>query len=234
MTGTSGSRPRTRAAAALALATILASCGRADPPEQSPPTDPPGPTSVSTPDNSTSGEPTGPAPDDDGDATSALPPVPEGFLGVDEMAEQEPQGAGDLRVTGVRTGAHPEEGFDRVVFDLDGAGQVGWWVEYQDEPALSGSGFPVSLAGGATLVVTIRGTGIPEPGDDIYDPGQLLVSGAGLQSVTEVLRTTPFEGQLLAYVGVAQEQPFRVTRLTDPDRLVIDVASSTADSQGRR
>lgn len=157
-----------------------------------------------------------------GAATSTSPPVLEGFLLPGEVARQEPTGPVDLVVSGVRVG--PQPGYDRVVFDLTGPGTVGWRVEYTDEPAQDGSGAPVDLAGDHVLAVHIQGTGLPGDDDTAYDPPQLLVPGTGLSVVTEVLRLTPFEGQLNAYIGVESGQPFRVTRLPDPERLVVDVA----------
>lgn len=148
--------------------------------------------------------------------------VPEDFLAPSEVAESDADGQVDLVVADVRVGAH--DGFDRVVFDLTGSGTVGWRVAYDEDPRLDGSGAPVALAGRHTLVVIVRGTGMPEPDETAYDPPQRLVPGTGLSTVTEVLRTTPFEGQVLAYIGTRDEAPFRVLRLTDPERLVVDVA----------
>lgn len=125
-------------------------------------------------------------------------------------------------MSGVRVGPHP--GFDRVVFDLTGVGTVGWRVDYTDEPAQDGSGAPVDLAGDHVLAVRLQGMSLPGADETAYDPPQLLVPGTDLTVVTEVLRLTPFEGQVNAYVGVTSEQPFRVTRLADPERLVVDVA----------
>jgi hypothetical protein len=146
----------------------------------------------------------------------------EDFLAADEVSTGEQAGNPDLLVTGVRLGAH--ETYDRVVLDLEGTGTPGWRVRYEDNPALDGSGAPVDLAGSHTLVVTVTGTRYPEPGENAYDPGQLLVRAGGLTVVTEVLRGAPFEGQLDVFIGTREEAPFRVFTLEDPERLVIDVA----------
>lgn len=149
------------------------------------------------------------------DAPAALP----GFV-VDQTLHQEPTGATQLLVTDIRVGR--QDGFDRVVLDLSGSGQVGWRVAYADAPAIDGSGTPVDLAGDQILQVSALGMTYPEPGDPTYDD-LLLVDGGGLLAVTEILRGVPFEGQVQVYVGTGQRVPFRVFRLSDPERLVIDL-----------
>lgn len=148
------------------------------------------------------------------DSTGTLP----GF--ADRPQEQEAAGAAQLMVDGVRLGL--QDGFDRVVLDLSGVGEVGWRVDYVDDPVLDGSGIPVDLAGDHVLQVSAVGMAYPEPGDTTYD-GLLLVDGGDLTGVTEVLRGVPFEGQVDVYVGTTDRTPFRVFRLGDPERLVIDV-----------
>lgn len=140
---------------------------------------------------------------------------------ADAVAEQEATGEVQLLVDDVRLGL--QDGYDRVVLDLSGTGQVGWRAEYAEAPALDGSGIPVDLAGDHILRVTARGMAYPEPGDTAYDDGLLLVDGGELTTVTEVLRGVPFEGQVDVYVGTVERAPFRVFRLGDPERLVIDV-----------
>lgn len=232
-----GSSPRWGVAVTCAAAVLLAGCGQQEPPPEQ--TSPPAAgTTTSEPEtDGGEGSPTAtePAPTTtDGTATSpptatggATEPVEptepvEDFLDPAEVATSEQSGTPDLVVTGVRTGAH--EGYDRVVLDLEGSGTVGWRVGYEDQPTLDGSGAPVDLAGQHTLVVIASGMRTPEPGEDLYNPGQLLVPGSGLSVVTEVLRVAPFEGQLNVYIGARAEAAYRVFALQDPARLVIDVA----------
>ena len=159
--------------------------------------------------------PTAPAtPAQDGDAPADFPAEP-------ALSEQEPSG-GPLTVTAVRVAR--QEGYDRVVFELAGtaAGQAGWRVEYVDEPSAQGSGDPVEVAGDAALSVLITGTGYP------MDTGQEEVSSdpalpGDLQVVEDVVLGAVFEGQYEAFIGTAGRQPFRVFRLGDPERVVVDV-----------
>jgi len=148
------------------------------------------------------------------DSPSALP----GF--AEETQEQDATGEAQLLIDGVRVGL--QDGFDRVVLDLSGSGEVGWRVDYVDDPVLDGSGIPVDLAGDHVLQVSALGMAYPERGDTTYDE-LLLVDGGDLTTVTEVLRGAPFEGQVDVYVGTSDRSPFRVFRLGDPERLVIDI-----------
>lgn len=143
------------------------------------------------------------------------------FAGPGEQQTQDAAGQAQLIVDDVRVGPH--DGFDRTVLDLSGTGEVGWRAEYVTDPALEGSGAPVDLAGEFVLQVTVQGMAYPEAGDTAYEEGELLVDGGDLATVTEILRTVPFEGQLPVFIGTSAEAPFRVFRLSEPERLVIDV-----------
>lgn len=133
-------------------------------------------------------------------------------------------GAGaKLTVTDIRTGRH--DGFDRVVYELDGEGEPGWRVGYVDEPVQQGSGNEVTLAGGAAIQVLIEGSGYPfDTGVEPYTgPDPVLAEAGG--SVTEVTGSGVFEGVTQSFIGVAEAgTPFSVEALTDPTRVVIDVA----------
>ena len=133
---------------------------------------------------------------------------------------EEPTG-GPLTVTAVRVAR--QDGFDRVVFELDGeqAGQPGWRVQYDDDPRRDGSGDPVEVAGEATLVVYVDGAGYP------YDTGKEEARTARVPADAEVVREVQlgsvFEGTYEAFIGTARKAPFRVFRLADPARVVVDV-----------
>ena len=69
----------------------------------------------------------------------------------------EASAAARLTVTDVRV-AH-QDGYDRVVFELDGTGAPGWDVRYVDQPADPGSGDAVAVSGDAALQVGITAAG---------------------------------------------------------------------------
>lgn len=133
-------------------------------------------------------------------------------------AQREGEG---LTVVDVRAGDHP--GFSRVVFELDGEGTVGWRVAYETDPRTQGAGDPVELAGDGTLTVVLDGLGYP------FDTGIAEYAGPrrfapDLAAVEEVQVGGVFEGYFEAFLGTPDERPFRVFRLEDPQRVVVDVA----------
>jgi hypothetical protein len=207
---------------ALLAAALLAGCSN-DPPDTEAtagePASSPSPSAAPTPSPSTAVSPFGEnaTGEDDGEPTApAEQPFPA------DRSEDTAQAVGNgLSVVEVRTGRH--EGYDRVVFELGGEGTVGWSVQYDDDPRTQGQGAAVELAGDATLALLITGVGYPfDTGVEEYDGPRTLTPGHPV--VKEVELGGVFEGSYDAFVGVAQERPFRVFRLTDPQRVVVDVA----------
>jgi hypothetical protein len=119
-----------------------------------------------------------------------------------------------------------QDGFDRVVFEIGGRGTPGWNVRFVDEAAAQGSGDPIDVEGGAILQVTLQGMGLPfETGADEWSGPDPLTSG-DTETVTEVAWDGTFEGTTVAFVGLREQTPFRVYSLTDPTRIVLDVADA--------
>jgi hypothetical protein len=125
-----------------------------------------------------------------------------------------------LTVTGIRVARHDD--YDRVVFDLAGTGTPGWRVEYVDTALDDGSGLPVEVAGDHVLQVRISGTGIPaDTGYDEFAGDPVRLDG---DAVEEVVYRFTFEGYSTAFIGTDDLSAFRVFTLTNPTRLVVDVA----------
>ena len=214
---------------ALALSGSLAACGGGASDDLEPSASTSTPSASPVPGLSPTGEPSASTPTASPPATSTPPAgeqddAPADFPAEPALSEQEPSG-GPLTVTAVRVAR--QEGYDRVVFELAGtaAGQAGWRVEYVDDPRAQGSGDPVAVEGEAVLSVLVTGTGYP------MDTGQQEVEGdpalpGDLAVVEDVVLGAVFEGQYEAFVGTSGRQPFRVFRLGDPERVVVDVRSS--------
>ncbi|GAB2500880.1 hypothetical protein CATRI_02475 [Corynebacterium atrinae] len=134
------------------------------------------------------------------------------------MKTLRPEAPSQLMVSGVRVGSH--EGFDRVVFDLVGDGEPGWFIDYTTAPAQQGSGKPITFEGPIALNVNIDGTTYPfELGKE--DPNIGTVAGSG--NVTQVISEGTFEGRSQFIIGLNKKQPYSVQVLQDPHRLVIDI-----------
>ncbi|CAN5397822.1 hypothetical protein BH23ACT6_BH23ACT6_04330 [soil metagenome] len=148
----------------------------------------------------------------------------------DELTEPsinpaEGEASGDLLLaTSVRIGSH--DGYDRVVFDLEGDGTPGYRVSYVDSAVESGSGARLDVAGDAILQVVITGTRYPED-DETYEGGPGTYSLEATEMVEVVRMSGTFEGTTQAFIGVDDEgAPFRAYVLSNPARLVVDVSHS--------
>ena len=194
---------------ALLLGPALAGCGDDEDTDA-------GPSSSSAP-ATTTGSAGSSTPSTDGDGSSDAPPFPANT----EPDSGTPSTGAFLTVTEIRTGHH--DGFDRVVFEVDGTGTPGWDVRYVDEAVEQGRGETIPVAGNAILQVTISGVGYPtETGVDEVD-GSVPVPGHDTEVVTEVVWDSTFEGTSVAFVGTTGEVPFRVYLLEDPARVVLEV-----------
>ena len=156
--------------------------------------------------------------DTDADGATDAPPFPANT----EPDAASPSGGSLVTVTDIRIGRH--DGFDRVVFEVDGTGAPGWDVRYVDDPASQGSGDPIDVEGSAALQVILMGIGLPHDTgvDEWSGPNPLAV--AATETVTEVAWDATFEGQSVAFVGTTAQTPFRVYLLENPVRVVVEVA----------
>ena len=112
-----------------------------------------------------------------------------------------------------------QEGFDRVVFELDG--MPGYRIGYQDRPVQCGSGEPVEVAGTAWLQVQLL------PAQAHTEAGEPTVRERerrlDLPVVKEIESTCDFEADVTWVLGLAARRPYRVQELASPPRLVVDV-----------
>ena len=128
----------------------------------------------------------------------------------------------------VRAATHPA--CDRVVFDLNGLGHLGYLVRYVPAVSADPSGRPIRMAGGAALQVTIQAPDFAESGHQPWRApwqlGQRLTGG--WSTLREVRFAGSFEHVTTFAIGVGTRRPFRVLVLPDPSnhvtRLVVDIA----------
>ena len=148
------------------------------------------------------------------------PAVPPPFAADTRPDTAVPSPDAAVTVTDVRVSGHA--GFDRVVFEVDGNGLPGWVARYVPEARSAGSGFAVEVAGSAVLELVLTGMGLP--GDTGVPPyaGPDPLPAAG-PAVLEVVLDVIFEGQMVSFLGVDAERPFRVYRLQNPNRVVVEV-----------
>lgn len=135
------------------------------------------------------------------------------------VSEQAPAGDDLAAVVDVRVATH--DGFDRVTFETEGDGQPGWFVRYEEDPRSDGSGDPIAFDGEAALLVVV--SGVPLPPDTDADTFLDDVEGPAGSIVEEVVNDSIFEGQHTFVVGLGERVPYRIGRLSDPGRIVIDL-----------
>ncbi|MGY1840457.1 MULTISPECIES: AMIN-like domain-containing (lipo)protein [unclassified Modestobacter] len=148
-----------------------------------------------------------------------LEPVGAGDTADSVVAGEGPQ----VAVTDVRLGAHP--GFDRMVFEVAGEGEAGWRIGYTDDPRAQGSGAPIDVPGDAVLGVTLTNIALPGDAPEGVQPWggpdrQQLPGASTLQALVE---DTVYEGHHTFFAGLDAERPFAVSRLSSPQRIVVDV-----------
>jgi hypothetical protein len=125
----------------------------------------------------------------------------------------------ELVLADIRIAGHPT--YERIVLEFAGTGKPGWSAQYVDPPRADGSGKRIRIEGDSFLDVYASGTVYAE--DYPYDGPRLL------QPSTEVIRAArvvgSFEGMDQFVIGIdGPRAPYRVFALSDPPRLVVDVA----------
>lgn len=232
-----GETPGRRAAAAgmalIALVGGVAGCGSGSSGSDagSPTTAAPAPADASTTSIPPSGETTATT----GAATTAAPGASTTTSGAGQPEFSEAQhtapadGTGTALLRTVRVGRNA--GFERIVFEFAGTSVPGYRVQWVDGPITAdGSGEPVDVTGDAFLEIVMT----PASGVDlsapqltvVYDgPDRIPVAGQ-TQLITDLVRTGDFESVLSWAAGTSEQVPFRVLRLSDPARVVVDLQTS--------
>jgi hypothetical protein len=127
-------------------------------------------------------------------------------------------------LTDVRVGRHPS--FDRVVFEFRNS-LPGYDVSYVKRPVREDpSGRVVKVAGRFVLEVVMRNA---LDADLSQESAPRTYTGPnrlkpGTRQIAELVRAGGFEAVLTWVAGLNNRTPFRVDRLQDPPRLVVDSA----------
>jgi len=146
-------------------------------------------------------------------------PTPQPFLCQDQSGGSSGVTA---TLTNIRPGSHAGDGYDRVVFDLNG-GIPSWDLTRQESATFTrdASGQPVILDGSAGLKLVLRGTDVAG--------GVASDLAPRYTSIREVAQLGNFEHQLTYGIGLSSSQCVRVLQLSN-SRLVVDVATSGSAS----
>jgi hypothetical protein len=122
-------------------------------------------------------------------------------------------------LAGIRHAQHPEEGFDRVVFDVRGA-LPGYDIRYVATPVADGSGDPVTVPGRRFLQIRF------EPADAHDEAGAATVvrsATLGYPMLEAYAVTGDYEAVVTVVLGLDDVVAFRVGELSG--RIYVDVAA---------
>ncbi|MDO4899545.1 hypothetical protein [Actinomyces sp.] len=135
-----------------------------------------------------------------------------------------------LIISDVRIGSHDDEDYSRFVVEFSGDGTPGWTTQWTNQAHTLGKGDPITVRGDYTLVVT--GTGVTMPISEeqravaYTEPVRFdfdAVDRDHDEGIEEAYLDLAFEDQFQVVLGT-DSRTFRIFTLTNPTRLVIDVA----------
>lgn len=134
---------------------------------------------------------------------------------------QPPDGP-SAKLGAIRAARHP--GYDRVVFQFEGAEVPGYRIEYVREITLGETDDQyLTLQGGALVQATFQGSATED-----YRPGTQTVPDRltpGLAQVRQIGLAEDWEGVVRLGIGLDHRAGFRVLELHDPPRVVVDFAT---------
>lgn len=129
---------------------------------------------------------------------------------------------GVVTVTALRMGLHPElGGWERIVFEFQGTQLPPATIQYVNQATSCGSGQPVAVNGNAILEVAITNAQAHDDGGHamLTSPA----AGPGGTVINQGVSSCDFEGHVTWDFGLNGKHNFKVTTLTNPVRLVIDI-----------
>jgi hypothetical protein len=130
--------------------------------------------------------------------------------------------SGVVTVTKLRMGLHPEDGgWERIVFEFDGTQLPGAVVQYVNQATSCGSGQAVTVNGSDILEVAITNA----QAHDNSGTATLTspAPGPGGSVINQGVSSCDFEGHVTWDFGLNGKHNFKVSTLTNPVRLVIDI-----------
>ena len=190
----------------------LAACGGgSDPPGQA------GPAATTTTAPATTAQPAGPTTTTSAAAAPAWPTATRHGPG----SRQPPDGP-SAKLAAVRAARH--QGYDRVVFQFEGAKVPAYRIGYVREITLGETDDQfLTLQGDALIQATFQGTA-----SDDHRPGTQTMPDKltpALPQVRQLGLAEDWEGVVRIGVGLDHRAGFRVLELTGPVRVVVDVAA---------
>ena len=128
------------------------------------------------------------------------------------------------QLVGVRASSHA--GFDRVVWEFRGGLPATRTVKEVTTLMSDGEGAPVRIAGASILQVTMfQANGHDENTGTDTSPARLAPA---MHNVAEIVQSGDFEAVVSYGVGLVKDQPYTLSALANPSRVVLDVRTDYA------
>jgi hypothetical protein len=125
-------------------------------------------------------------------------------------------------LVGIRSAAHADAGFDRIVFDFAGP-LPGYAIRYVDEVRADPSDQPVTMPGRRYLLIVFTvAQAHTEAGETSVSPRSMTLDYSMLRGYAVV---GDFEGYVSVALGLDDVVGFRVGELASPNRIYVDVAA---------
>jgi hypothetical protein len=142
------------------------------------------------------------------------------FTGTSGVTDKKHDTKNTAVLRDVRAAAH--DGYDRVVFEFEGAEMPSYHIEYIDKPVRAcGSGDVVPLKGDGWL--EIRFTPAAAHTEDGEPTVKQRSMTPNLKIIKEMKATCDFEAEVEWVLGVASPNRYRVMELKNPTRLAVDI-----------
>ena len=163
-------------------------------------------------------------------ATTAASPTAEGTVDPLGAGQQTPwtvksdpdPASGVVTVSALRTGIHPEQGgWERIVFEVTGAQRPAATIQYVTKATSCGSGQAVTVPGDTILEVAMTGAQAHDNAGKATLP--TTIPSAGGTVIAGGASSCDFEGHVTWDFGLHGKHNFKVTTLTNPTRIVIDI-----------
>lgn len=126
----------------------------------------------------------------------------------------------------VRAASH--EGYDRIALEFEGDGVPGYSISYTADAIACGSGEDrAAELGEGTVPAAILRIQV-QPANAHTEAGEAtapLTIEPNLSTLRTGLLTCDFEADVTYHLALTAEQPFAVSTLNDPPRLIIDIAN---------
>ena len=123
-------------------------------------------------------------------------------------------------LSGIRIGAHPEGGYDRVAFDFDR--MPGYIVKYQSSIVDDGSGKPVDLSGDAFIQLVFNPARAHDnSGSSTLAERPVTPVTVDVPGLTSYVLNGDFEGYVSVALGLPEKLGFRVGHLRSSSGKVV-------------